>query len=281
MAAASASSSAGSTVRRSSTTRPSSIRPTTGGVPVRRPRSRASGDPAPRARADRRQRLARAAIRHRPSLGCRPRRRRRRRRRASRARPPAPEHVDRRRQLPPHRDLPCRDARPVQPEGRRDRREHRLVRPHRSRQRVLAKPRDELAAADDEPGLRTPTSLSPLNVTRSAPSARRSAGVGSCARPNAAVSSSAPLPRSSTTSAPCSCASRASAADPAPPRTHRAGSSTGGPAAPVAPAHRPAAPRSRRRASGSSSRPRSASRRRGGRSRGSGPRHRSRPAPRG
>ena len=56
-----------------------------------------------------------------------------------------------------------------------------------------------------------PTSLSPLNVTRSAPSASRSLGIGSWASPNAAVSSSAPLPRSSTTSAPSRCAAAARA----------------------------------------------------------------------
>ena len=44
------------------------------------------------------------------------------------------------------------------------------------------------------PACGPPTSLSPLNVTRSAPSASRSAGIGSWASPNAAVSSSAPLP---------------------------------------------------------------------------------------
>ena len=53
------------------------------------------------------------------------------------------------------------------------------------------------------PACGPPTSLSPLNVTRSAPAARRSAGVGSWARPKRAVSSSAPMPRSSTTIAPC------------------------------------------------------------------------------
>ena len=57
-----------------------------------------------------------------------------------------------------------------------------------------------------------PTSLSPLKQTRSAPDARRSIGVGSWASPKAAVSSNAPEPRSSTTTAPSSWAIAASAA---------------------------------------------------------------------
>ena len=57
------------------------------------------------------------------------------------------------------------------------------------------------------PACGPPTSLSPLNTTTSAPAASRSAGVGSWASPKAAVSSSAPEPRSSMTSAPCRCAS--------------------------------------------------------------------------
>ena len=48
------------------------------------------------------------------------------------------------------------------------------------------------------PACGPPTSLSPENVTRSAPAARRSLGIGSWSRPNAAVSISAPEPRSST-----------------------------------------------------------------------------------
>ena len=62
------------------------------------------------------------------------------------------------------------------------------------------------------PACGPPTSLSPLNVTRSAPAASRSAGVGSCASPNATVSSSAPVPRSSMTMAPCRWAMAATSA---------------------------------------------------------------------
>ena len=61
------------------------------------------------------------------------------------------------------------------------------------------------------PACGPPTSLSPLNVTRSAPASSRSRGVGSWASPNAAVSRNAPLPRSSTTIAPWRCASSARA----------------------------------------------------------------------
>ena len=41
-----------------------------------------------------------------------------------------------------------------------------------------------------------PSNLSPLNVTRSAPAAKVSAGVGSCGKPNRRRSTNAPLPRS-------------------------------------------------------------------------------------
>ena len=57
-----------------------------------------------------------------------------------------------------------------------------------------------------------PTSLSPLNVTTSAPAASRSDGIGSWASPYRSVGRSAPEPRSSTTIAPCAWASAASAA---------------------------------------------------------------------
>ena len=69
------------------------------------------------------------------------------------------------------------------------------------------------ARPDDEPGLRARRrACRRENVTRSAPAASRSLGIGSCARPNGAVSSRAPEPRSSTTTAPCRCAAAASSA---------------------------------------------------------------------
>ena len=131
------------------------------------------------------------------------------------------------------------------------------------------------------PACGPPTSLSPLNVTRSAPAARRSAGVGSWARPNAAVSSSAPLPRSSTTSAPCSCASRASVG-----RIGRLDEPDRAEVRRVDPQHQPRPPVGQRLREVGDARPvrrpdlDRAARRRGGRSRGSARRRRSRPAPR-
>ena len=68
------------------------------------------------------------------------------------------------------------------------------------------------------PACGPPTSLSPLNVTMSEPAASRSCGIGSWARPKAAVSSSAPDPRSSMTIAPWRCASSATAAADRAPR---------------------------------------------------------------
>ena len=52
------------------------------------------------------------------------------------------------------------------------------------------------------PACGPPSSLSPLNATRSAPAAMLSCTVGSCARPKRRRSSSVPLPRSSTSSRP-------------------------------------------------------------------------------
>ena len=129
------------------------------------------------------------------------------------------------------------------------------------------------------PACGPPTSLSPLNVTRSAPAASRSRGVGSWARPKAAVSSSAPLPRSSMTIAPCAMGEAGELGRRrAPRRTRPARSSRGGRGARPSPGRRRGAPRSRPRGSGSSSRPRPAARRSAGRSRGSARHRRSRPA---
>ena len=201
-AAARSSSAAGSTVRRSSTTRPSSIRPMTAGSPVRR----AAEEPVGRARGERqpegRQRLAR----QRPAADGRPS-----------ARRPAPRRVARRRGRRPRvRRVVGRRARSSARPGSR-----RSARPARYRPSVAATPArvalsGRIARASGSlrsratrsarptisPACGPPTSLSPLKVTRSAPAARRSRGVGSWASPKAAVSSSAPLPRSSTTSAP-------------------------------------------------------------------------------
>ena len=67
-------------------------------------------------------------------------------------------------------------ARPVQPERRGDGGERDLVGSHRPGQRIAPDPRDEVGPADDSPACGPPTSLSPLNVTRSAPAASRSRG---------------------------------------------------------------------------------------------------------
>ena len=130
------------------------------------------------------------------------------------------------------------------------------------------------------PACGPPTSLSPEKTTRSAPAARRSAGVGSWASPKADVSSSAPLPRSSTTSAPCAwarCGERGRRPGDSDEAGHRE-VATGGRGGPSPRGPRGAAPRSPRRGSGSSSRPRRAGRRPAGRSPGSGRRRRSRRA---
>ena len=87
-----------------------------------------------------------------------------------------------------------------------------LVGPHRAGERVLAQPGDEVGAADDEPGLR------PADQLVAAERHEVGAGGEALARASArgrgrrrAVSSSAPLPRSSTTSAPWRWATPASA----------------------------------------------------------------------
>ena len=59
----------------------------------------------------------------------------------------------------PDRDRAFRAAGPIQPERGSHGGERRLVRSHRSRQRVLAHPRNEVRAPDDQPGLRTADQL--------------------------------------------------------------------------------------------------------------------------
>ena len=151
-----------------------------------------------------------AATRRRPS----PRPRRRSHRRRSPRRPPPPGRRAARRarrsgarpgcRASPRRPGRARGSRRPRPAATLSGRIARASGSLRSRATRSARP-------TMSPACGPPTSLSPLNVTRSAPSASRSPGIGSWARPNAAVSSSAPLPRSSTTSAPCRWAAAASA----------------------------------------------------------------------
>ena len=73
---------------------------------------------------------------------------------------------------------------------------------------LVFEPLDEFCLADDQPCLRPPSNLSPLKVTRSAPSASP-IGVRSCGRPNAVISVRAPHPRSTAIGSSCFCASAA------------------------------------------------------------------------
>ena len=66
---------------------------------------------------------------------------------------PRAQRLDRCRDLAPDGDVARGDAGAVQGERGGDRGEDDLVRPHRPRQRVLPESRDEVGAADDEPGL--------------------------------------------------------------------------------------------------------------------------------
>ena len=210
-ARARSSSRVGSTVRRSSTTWPAWIRPTIAGRPSRsRPRSAADpgtatphdasvspgSDAAPDGRIDAPRRAPRAPDRRagppapRPGPAGRPAGRRSSARRGSRGRPARPGTGRASRRA--RRASSCRAGSPGRA-GRVRSRATRSARPTMS------------------PACGPPTSLSPLNVTRSAPAASRSRGVGSWARPKPLVSRRAPLPRSSTTSAPWRWASSASA----------------------------------------------------------------------
>ena len=275
----SASSSAGSIVRRSTMTSSRSIRPTTAGEPARS-RAEDRRRPARERDAARRQRLARqrAAADRRldlddadavDRLGDPP----------APARSRASTETAICRQTGISRTAtPARYSPSVAATAARIVLSGRIARASGSRRSFATRS----ARPTTNPACGPPTSLSPLNVTRSAPAASRSAGVGSWARPNAAVSSSAPEPRSSTTIAPCACAAVGKRrgigrlGEPLLPEVRRMDAEDE-----PAPCRQRAPPRSPRRGSGSSSRPRPASRRPAGRSPGSARRRRSRPARRG
>ena len=159
MAAPRASSEAGSTVRRSSTTRPSSIRPMTGGVPRRRSASRREAEPPAIASpidgsvspgSDPPPTVARTST---TSTGTAPPTRSTRPSARSRRR------FDRGRDHPPDRDVGLGPAGSVQAEGQRHRGHRQLVRSHRPRERVAPHPGDEVGPPDDEPGLRAADEL--------------------------------------------------------------------------------------------------------------------------
>ena len=207
----------GSTVRRSRTTASSTIRPITAGL-ARPQRCRAaagrrrSSEPSPTTAASgpaasrRRWSISSSATRREPA------RRRRPPRRSARAR--ALELVDGRRDLAPDRDLaPARRRRGTARSVAASAARITLSGSHRPRQRVAAQLLDEVRAARDDPRLRPADELVAARTSRGRRRPRGArAGVGSCASPNRAVSSSAPEPRSSTTIAPCRCAAAASSA---------------------------------------------------------------------
>jgi hypothetical protein len=146
----------------------------------------------------------------------------------------------------------------IQRERRGDGSKGRLVRAHRRASGSFRIRAPGPRARRSSPACGPPTSLSPLNVTMSEPAASRSDGSGSWARPKRAVSSNAPLPRSSTTIAPWRVGKVGDLVrDRAPRRSRPARSSTGARAGRFGPDRPAAAPRSRRLASGSSFRPRS------------------------
>ena len=134
-----------------------------------------------------------AATRRRPW----PRARRRAPRRPPRARPPRSARARSASTgaaiMPPDRDLARPPRRPgtARASPRRRRGSPCRAASRGPAGRAAASP-TRSARPTTNPACGPPTSLSPLNVTRSAPAARRSAGIGSWARPNAAVSSSAP-----------------------------------------------------------------------------------------
>ena len=188
-------------------TTPSSIRPTTAGVAGPQPREQPVRRRPGERHGPRRQRLARQRAAADRGLGPR-RRGAPGHRGAAIARRPAPPSSRTGaaicRQTGISRDG---DARPgtapsVAATAARITLSGRIARASGSRRSFATRS----ARPTTNPACGPPTSLSPLNVTRSAPAARRSAGIGSWASPNAAVSSSAPEPRSSTTIAPCACA---------------------------------------------------------------------------
>ena len=91
----------------------------------------------------------------------------------------------------------------IQPQRRTERGDSELVGAHRAVQRVARQPIDRRPRRPTiRPACGPPSSLSPLNVTRSAPAATRSRTTGSRGRPNGERSISAPLPRSSSTGTP-------------------------------------------------------------------------------
>ena len=150
-------------------------------------------------------------------------------------------------------------ARPVQAERRRDGGQRHLVRPHRRAPAGRAgSGRSGRARPTISPACGPPTSLSPLNVTRSAPAASRSDGIGSWASPNALGRSSAPRPevvdddRAVLVGEPRELGRVGRLDEPGLREVRRVDAQHD-----RRPARRRAAPRSRPRASGSSSRPRS------------------------
>ena len=119
----------------------------------------------------------------------------------------------RRRDHPPDGDLADRQPGPVQPERRGERGERHLVGPHRPGQRVSRSRATRSARPTMSPACGPPTSLSPLNVTRSAPAAEALAPASARGPARRRPCRGArPLPRSSTTIAPWRWASAASAA---------------------------------------------------------------------
>ena len=154
----SSTSAAGSTVRRSTTTRPPSIRPTTAGSPSRRRPRAGRGHAGPRVEREPkgRQRLARQRA---TAEGCRQR---------DGPRPVHPgcqgvgasaQRLDRCCDHPPDRDLGSRPPSPVEAQRGRDSGQRHLVWPHRPSQGVLPKSRDQVGPPDDQPGLRPPDEL--------------------------------------------------------------------------------------------------------------------------
>ena len=155
----SASSASGSTVRRSRTTRPASIRPMTAGLPCRSAARRPFADVAFSVQPERRQDL--------PGQRPAPDRRRESDHRgasADRRRKCLGSDFERRRRHrdhPPHRDRLDGATGAVQAERERDRRERGLVGAHRAGQRVASHPGDQVGPPDDQSGLRPTDQLVP------------------------------------------------------------------------------------------------------------------------
>ena len=284
-AATSRTSSVGATVRRSRTTRSRSIRPMTqGSAARRRARRSAAARPVEVATATPIDGNVSPGTEPPPTVASSSHDRDRPGGEGGheRLRPPS-QRRDRRREHPPDGDLGRRPAGPVEREGGGDGGEDRLVRPHRASQRVLPEPFDQVAPADDQPGLRSADQLVAGERHEVRP------GRQPLAR-GRLVDEADPLRRQEGAAAEIVDDDRAvpvgdlgeQRGDPALPRTPTGRSSRDGPGARrgCGPSGRRAPPRSRRRGSGSSCRPRRDARRPAAGSRGSARRRRSRRAPR-